>query len=180
MLSENVVEISTPPGAAGVKLDQLMITRPVSGSTSMNSLSASSTGDPFTSTSPCGFVTGVTSNGPTHVCPQSVERCTPIVCAAVAAENFLTMIDEYTKTHPPRYLISGSPSTRGSLAVPIVSVPGDGSWPPSTQGHPPAERRPLPRSPADLRKDRPPRSPSPLARRAAGRVQAPPGRARRR
>src|SRR5207249_12308001 len=41
MSSENVVEISTPPAAAGVKLDQLMIARPLSGSTSMNSLSAS-------------------------------------------------------------------------------------------------------------------------------------------
>src|ERR1700730_16849032 len=91
--SENVVEISTPPGAAGVKLDQLMIRRPVSGSTSVNSLSAASRGDPPAVRSPWGFVTGGTSNGPAQVWPQSVERCTPMVCTAVVAENFLTTID---------------------------------------------------------------------------------------
>src|SRR6185295_20119240 len=55
MSSEKVVEICTPPGAAGVKLDQLIITRPVSGSTSANSLSAASRGLAPDS-SPFGFV----------------------------------------------------------------------------------------------------------------------------
>src|SRR5204863_5694135 len=56
-LSEYVVRISTPPRAAGagVKLDQLNRTRPVSGSTSMNSLSAASCGTP-PATMPLGFV----------------------------------------------------------------------------------------------------------------------------
>ena len=72
-----------PPGAEGtrsgsVKFDQLMRTRPVSGSTDMNSLSAASTGFGFPpgpgSVRPFGFVAAVTSNGPVHVCPQSVDR----------------------------------------------------------------------------------------------------------
>ena len=87
MLSEYVVRISTPPSASGVKFDQLMSTRPVSGSTDMNSLSAASSG-------PWGFVADVTSKGPSHVCPQSKDRWTLIVCANCVAENFLTMIDE--------------------------------------------------------------------------------------
>src|ERR1043166_1278136 len=82
MLSENVALISTPPGitAVEVKFDQLMSTRPVSGSTSKNSLSAASRAFPPVKT-PVGFVAAVTSKGPVHVCPQSVERCTLIVCA---------------------------------------------------------------------------------------------------
>ena len=94
MLSEYVVEISTPPAATGVKFDQLMITRLVSGSTSTNSLSAASRGEPAALTRPFGFVAGVTSNGPCHVWPQSVDRCTPIVCTARVAENFAMRIDE--------------------------------------------------------------------------------------
>ena len=91
MLSVYVVEISR---ARATKFVQLMITRPVSWSTSMKSLSAASSGAPFGSTNPLGFVAAVTSNGPVHVCPQSVDRWTPIVCAAVVAENFFTRIDE--------------------------------------------------------------------------------------
>src|SRR5678815_4113075 len=69
-LSEKVVEIST---LVGVKFVQLIRTRPVSGSTSMNSLSAASAGSPPINTR-FGFVAAVTSNGPAQVCPQSVER----------------------------------------------------------------------------------------------------------
>src|SRR6185295_115140 len=65
--SEKVVEICTPPGAAGVKFDQLIITRPVSGSTSANSLSAASRGAPPLVSSPFGLVAGITSNGPVQV-----------------------------------------------------------------------------------------------------------------
>src|SRR6185295_11877489 len=92
-LSEKAVRISTPPGAAGVKFDQLTISRPVSGSTSMNSLSAASAGS-SSSTMPLGLVAAVISNGPCQVLPQSVERCRPIVCTAVVSENFATRIDE--------------------------------------------------------------------------------------
>src|SRR5438093_13089985 len=77
MLSENVVEISTPPGAKGVKLDQLTSTRPVSGSTSAKGLSARSTLDP--KRSPFGFVAGRISNGPVQVCPKSLDRWKPTV-----------------------------------------------------------------------------------------------------
>src|SRR6059036_1212430 len=77
VLSENVVEISTPPNAKGVKLDQLTMTRPVSGSTSAKGLSARSTLSP--DRSPFGFVAGGISNGPVHVCPKSVERWKPRV-----------------------------------------------------------------------------------------------------
>jgi len=136
-LSENAVRISTPPGAAGVKFDQLMISRPVSGSTSMNSLSAASAGS-SSSTIPFGFVAAVISNGPCHVLPQSVERCRLIVCTAVVAENFLIMIDEYTNVHAPRYFTSGSPKTCGSRVVPITSLPGVGKRPPSTNVRPPS------------------------------------------
>src|SRR5438105_15373691 len=60
ILSLNAVEISTPEP----KLDQLTSTRPVSGSTSTNSLSAV----------PLATVAAVTSNGPCHVWPPSVGR----------------------------------------------------------------------------------------------------------
>ena len=80
MSSEYVVRISTPPGATGVKLLQLMRTRPVSGSTSMNSLSAASTGEP-PSKEPFGFEADGTSNGPSHVSPQSRVRWTTMDCA---------------------------------------------------------------------------------------------------
>src|SRR6187200_2300606 len=92
-LSVNDVRISTPPGAAGVKFDQLTISRPVSGSTSMNSLSAASAGS-SSSTMPFGLVAAVISNGPCQVLPQSVERCSPIVCTAVVSENFASRMDE--------------------------------------------------------------------------------------
>src|SRR6187399_1000847 len=93
-LSEYVVRISTPKAVgAGVKLDQLIMTRPVSGSTSMNSLSAASCGTPPT-TMPLGFVTDVTSNGPSQVLPQSRERCTPMVCTSAELLTFSTRIDE--------------------------------------------------------------------------------------
>src|ERR1051326_8947644 len=77
MLSENVLEISTPPSAKGVKLDQLTNTRPVSGSTSAKGLSARSTLNPLRS--PLGFVAGGISKGPVHVCPKSLERWKPRV-----------------------------------------------------------------------------------------------------
>src|SRR5437660_11020322 len=77
IVSENEVEISTPPRAKGVKLDQLTITRPVSGSTSAKGLSAISTLRPFRR--PFGFVAGGISNGPVHVCPKSVDRWKPRV-----------------------------------------------------------------------------------------------------
>src|SRR5438874_3932250 len=60
MSSLNDVEISTPEP----KLDQLTSTRPVSGSTSMNSLSAV----------PLARGAEATSNGPCQVWPPSVER----------------------------------------------------------------------------------------------------------
>src|SRR6478672_7926773 len=72
ILLVKVLEISTPPGENGVKLLQLTMTRLLSGSTSMNSLSAASSGVPA-STAPCGLVAGVISKGPFHVCPQSLE-----------------------------------------------------------------------------------------------------------
>src|SRR4051794_38127280 len=136
-LSENAVRISTPPGAAGVKFDQLTISRPVSGSTSMNSLSAASAGS-SSSTMPLGLVAAVITNGPCQVLPQSVEQCRPIVWTAVVSENFLIMIDEYTNVHAPRYLTSGSPKTCGSRVVPITSLPGVGKRPPSTNVLPPS------------------------------------------
>src|SRR6267154_2118529 len=77
MLSEKEVEISTPPRAKGVKLDQLTSTLPVSGSTSAKGLSAISTLRPFRR--PFGFVAGGISNGPVHVCPKSVDRWKPRV-----------------------------------------------------------------------------------------------------
>src|SRR5712664_1954134 len=77
MLSENEVEISTPPSAKGVKLDQLTSTRPVSGSTSAKGLSATSTLRSFRS--PFGLVADGISNGPVHVCPKSVDRWNPRV-----------------------------------------------------------------------------------------------------
>src|SRR5512132_1654885 len=73
--SEKVVRISAPLGmkVVLVKFVQAPITRPVSGSTSMNSLSAAS--NAFApDRSPFGFVAAVTSNGPVHVWPQSVDR----------------------------------------------------------------------------------------------------------
>src|SRR5262249_43057496 len=75
-LSEVPHDFATPPGATDVtvKFDQQSMYRLVSGSTSASSLSAKSTGLPFTSTKPLGFVAGVTSKGPLHVWPQSVER----------------------------------------------------------------------------------------------------------
>ena len=87
-LSENVEEISTPPGAfsVDVKLLHVMITRPVSMSTSANSLSAASPA--------CGSVAGPISYGPCHVWPKSVDRCTPIVCAVVVAVCFFTTIEK--------------------------------------------------------------------------------------
>src|SRR6516165_6011012 len=103
MSSENVTEISTPPGAKAVdvKFDQLIITRPVSGSTSANSLSAASRA--FAPLSrPCGFVADGISKGPVHVWPLSVDRCTHIVCAEPLAEIALTMMEKYTKVDPPR------------------------------------------------------------------------------
>src|SRR5688500_20308743 len=75
-LSEKADRIETIPSAP--KLVQVIMRRPVSGSTSMNSLSAASNRLK-------GFVAARTSNGPVHVWPQSVERCTPIVCAATVA-----------------------------------------------------------------------------------------------
>src|SRR5437867_1639055 len=73
MSSEKVAEISTPPGAIVVKFDQLIITRPVSASTSANSLSAASRAlTPLRS--PFGLVAGGISNGPVHVWPKSVDR----------------------------------------------------------------------------------------------------------
>src|SRR5688572_28757451 len=77
MLSENVVEISTPLIVKGVKLDQLISTRPVSGSTSANGLSAASTLMPFRT--PFGFVADGISNGPVQVCPKSRDRWNPMV-----------------------------------------------------------------------------------------------------
>ena len=65
MLSEKVAEISIPLSVKGVKLDQLTSTRPVSGSTSANGLSAASTLSPLRS--PFGFVAGGISNGPVQV-----------------------------------------------------------------------------------------------------------------
>jgi hypothetical protein len=59
--------------AAGVKFVQERRTRPVIGSTSMNSLSAASWGVVPT-TMPLGLVADVTSKGPVQVWPQSVER----------------------------------------------------------------------------------------------------------
>src|SRR4029079_3074411 len=144
-LSENDVRISTPPGAAGVKLDQLMISRPVSGSTSMNSLSAASAGS-LSSTMPFGFVAAVTSHGPCHVLPQSFERCRLMVCAAVVAENFLIMIEEYTNVQAPRYFTSGSPNTCGNRVVPITSLPGAGKRPPPTHVSPPSSEYSTPDS----------------------------------
>ena len=80
-----------------MKFDQLRMTRPVSGSTSISSLSAASTGAP-PDRIPFGFVAEVTSKGPAQVWPQSVDRWTDMVCAGavvgVGAMNFLTMIDE--------------------------------------------------------------------------------------
>src|SRR6478672_4248207 len=67
--SENVAEISTPPATTVVKLDQLTMTRPVSGSTSANSLSALSIASPLTSTRPLGLVAAGISYGPVHVWP---------------------------------------------------------------------------------------------------------------
>src|SRR5262245_57993858 len=92
-LSEYATLISTPAGTEGVKLIQLIMTRPVSGSTSMRSLSASSIAFPFPSTRPLGLVAGVTSYGPVQVWPQSIERCREIVCAR-PAPNFFTIKDE--------------------------------------------------------------------------------------
>src|SRR5215510_11528638 len=97
MLSENVAEISTPPGAnaVDVKFDQLNITRPVSGSTSANSLSAASRAFAAAPvSSPCGLVADGISNGPDHVWPKSVDRWTHIVCDVPVAFNFLTIIEK--------------------------------------------------------------------------------------
>src|SRR5438874_3115806 len=76
--SENVAEISTPPSAKGVKLDQLTSTRPVSESTSAKGLSAISALIPFR-ICPFGFVAGGISKGPVQVCPKSVDRWKPRV-----------------------------------------------------------------------------------------------------
>src|SRR5438105_5178358 len=92
MLSENEVEISTPPSAKGVKLDQLTSTRPVSGSLSAKGLSARSTLRPLRS--PFGFVAGGIANGPVHVCPKSVDRWKPSVCAGPLEPPFTTMIEK--------------------------------------------------------------------------------------
>src|SRR5690349_20608770 len=70
-LSENVVEISTPPSAKCVKLDQLTSTPSVSDSTSANGLSANSTLSPFIR--PLGFVAAGMSKGPVQVWPKSVD-----------------------------------------------------------------------------------------------------------
>src|SRR6266404_1302877 len=74
-LSEKVLEIWIWNGtrAGSVKLDHVTMTRPVSGSTSISSLSAASNGLPLM-ISPLGVLAGVTSKGPVQVCPQSVER----------------------------------------------------------------------------------------------------------
>src|SRR5690242_20667372 len=68
MSSEYVRLISTPPGAKAVdvKFDQLSITRPVSGSRPMNSLSAASRAF-APEVRPCGFVHAGMMNGPFHV-----------------------------------------------------------------------------------------------------------------
>src|SRR4051812_5794768 len=85
-LSEYEVDIWTPPGitAALVKFDHVSRTRPVAGSTSASSLSASSrastAGDPVNC--PVGLLAGGISNGPAHVWPQSLERCMPSVCVS--------------------------------------------------------------------------------------------------
>src|ERR1700682_136990 len=75
MLSEKVLEIWIWNGTSlvSVKLDHVTMTRPVSGSTSISSLSAASKGLPLM-ISPLGLLAGVTSNGPVHVFPQSVDR----------------------------------------------------------------------------------------------------------
>src|ERR1051326_7999945 len=88
MLSENVLEISTPPDAKGVKLDQLTNTRPVSGSTSAKGLSARSTLAPLRS--PLGFVAGEISKGPLHVCPKLLERSNPRLSAGPLEPPFTT------------------------------------------------------------------------------------------
>src|SRR2546421_12067297 len=94
MLSEYVVEISTPPAATGVKFDQLMITRPVSGSTSTNSLSAASRGAPVVvETRPFGFGAGPPSDGPCHGLRPSGGRGTPLRCTARAREKLGNRID---------------------------------------------------------------------------------------
>src|SRR5262249_1189698 len=95
MLSENVVEISTPPAAkvVEVKFDHDIITRPVSGSTSATSLSAASNALPPL-VRPCGLVAGPISYGPCHVWPLSVDRWTHIVCAVPVPLKFLTMIEK--------------------------------------------------------------------------------------
>src|SRR5881394_881332 len=94
-LSEKVEEISTPPGTVGVSVVKLLhvrMTRPVSMSTSANSLSAASPAR--------GVVAGGMSYGPDHVWPLSVERCTPIVWTAVPP-TFFTTIEKYTNVEPP-------------------------------------------------------------------------------
>ena len=140
--TESIVGISgghfDPADGTGVKSVQLTISRPVARSTSMNSLSAASTGSPLAATKPLGLVAAVTSKGPVQVRPQSVERCMPIVCTAAVADYFATRMDEYTNVQAPRYFTSGSPNTCGSLVVPMTSVPGEGSCPPSTNVLPPS------------------------------------------
>src|SRR4051794_17182523 len=119
-------------GPASEKLVQLMRTRPVSGSTSRNSLSAASPG-------PAGLVAAVTSNGPCQVWPQSVERCTPIVCALVVpSADAVIKIEPYTKVQAPTYLTVGSPKTSGNFVPPTSTSPGVGSCPPSTKVCPPS------------------------------------------
>jgi len=90
------VETSTPPAAkAGdVKFDHERITRPVSGSTAANSLSAVSRAFAPALNNPCGLVAVGISKGPSQVWPKSVERCTQIVCAVPVAENCFTMIEK--------------------------------------------------------------------------------------
>src|SRR5687767_12724142 len=68
MLSVYVVDISRS-GDSDMKLFQLIMTRPVSGSTSMNCLSAASRGAPASVRSALGFDEAGTSYGPVQVWP---------------------------------------------------------------------------------------------------------------
>src|SRR5215212_7894411 len=138
-LSEKIVDISAPPGAIAVvvKLVHDSITRPVSGSTSANSLSATSTALTPLSWA-FGLVAGRISNGPCQVWPKSVERCIPSVCAVPLAPSFLTTIEKYRNVEPPAYFTSGSPNTCGYSVAPIALVPVViGSWPASVNEAPP-------------------------------------------
>src|SRR4051794_16541447 len=71
ILSVYVVDIWLLPAG---KFVHAIRTRPLAGSTSISSLSAKSTASPASSICPEGFEAGVTSTGPVHVCPQSVDR----------------------------------------------------------------------------------------------------------